>query len=102
ARRAGIEERAYVSMGDGPYYCFYRPYHLASLEAPLTVARAALDRVSTLAPVAWKAEVVATAKRDLRPGDQIDGIGGSTVYGGADGAEGGAPGGVVARRLGGT
>ena len=81
-----IEEMAYLSMGDGPYYSFYRPYHLASLEAPLTVARAALDRVSTLEPVAWKAEVVATAKRDLRPGDQIDGIGGTTVYGVADSA----------------
>ena len=50
------------------------------------MARAALDRVSTLEPVAWKAEVVATAKRDLRAGDQIDGIGGTTV-GVADSAE---------------
>src|SRR5215203_5428617 len=81
-----IEEMAYLSMGPGPYYAFYRPYHLASLEAPLTVATAALDRVSTLEPVAWKAEVVATAKRDLRPGDRIDGIGGTTVYGVADSA----------------
>src|SRR4030095_8119126 len=64
-----------------------RPYHLASLEAPLTVARAALDRVSTLEPVAWKAEVVATAKRDLHAGDKIDGIGAATVYGVADSAE---------------
>jgi predicted homoserine dehydrogenase-like protein len=82
-----IEEMAYLSMGDGPYYSFYRPDHLASLEAPLTVARAALDRVSTLEPVAWKAEVVATAKRDLHAGDRVDGIGGTTVYGVADSAE---------------
>ena len=88
-----IEEMAYLSMGPGPYCAFYRPYHLASLEAPLTVATAALDRVSTLEPVAWKAEVVATAKRDLRPGDRIDGIGGSTVYGVADSAEAVAAGG---------
>ena len=82
-----VEEMAYLSMGPGPYYAFYRPYHLASLEAPLTVARAALDRVSTLEPVAWNAEVVATAKRDLHAGDQIDGIGGATVYGVADSVE---------------
>jgi predicted homoserine dehydrogenase-like protein len=82
-----IEEMAYLSMGPGPYYAFYRPYHLASLEAPLTVATAVLDRVSTLEPVAWKAEVVATAKRDLRAGDQLDGIGGTTVYGMADAAD---------------
>jgi predicted homoserine dehydrogenase-like protein len=81
-----IEEMAYLKMGSGPYYAFYRPYHLASLEAPLTVATAVLDRVSTLEPVAWNAEVVATAKRDLRAGDRIDGIGGGTVYGVADSA----------------
>jgi predicted homoserine dehydrogenase-like protein len=86
---------AYLSMGPGPYYAFYRPYHLASLEAPLTVARAVLDRVSTLAPVAWNAEVVATAKRDLKPGDRIDGIGGATVYGVADSAEAVAAGGLL-------
>src|SRR4029453_1748533 len=76
-----IEEMAYLSMGPGPYFAFYRPYHLASLEPPLTLARAVLDRVSTLEPVAWNSEVVATAKRDLKPGDRIDGIGGATVYG---------------------
>jgi predicted homoserine dehydrogenase-like protein len=54
-----------------------------------------LDRVSTLAPVAWNAEVVATAKRDLKPGDRIDGIGGATVYGVADSAEATASGGLL-------
>jgi predicted homoserine dehydrogenase-like protein len=87
-----VEEMAYLSMGDGPYYAFYRPYHLASIEAPLTVARAVLDRVSTLEPVAWKAEVVATAKRDLRAGETIDGIGGATVYGVTDSADAAAAG----------
>jgi predicted homoserine dehydrogenase-like protein len=90
-----IEEMAYLSMGPGPYFAFYRPYHLASLEAPLTVARAVLDRVSTLEPVAWNAEVVATAKRDLKPGDRIDGIGGATVYGVADSAQAVASGGLL-------
>jgi predicted homoserine dehydrogenase-like protein len=84
---AVLEEMKYLSMGEGPYYAFYRPYHLASIEAPLTVARGALDRVSTLAPVARMAEVVATAKRDLHPGDVIDGIGGTTVYGVTDSAK---------------
>jgi len=86
------EEMQYLSMGDGPYYAFYRPYHLASIEAPLTVARAVLDRVSTLEPVAWKAEVVATAKRELKVGDTIDGIGGATVYGVTDSADAAAAG----------
>lgn len=75
------EQMAYMSMGAGPYWCLYRPYHLASLEAPRSVARAALERRSSLRPVTWTAEVVATAKRDLEPGDEIDGIGGTTVRG---------------------
>ena len=54
-----------------------------------------MTALSTLEPVAWKAEVVATAKRDLRPGDRIDGIGGTTVYGVADSAEAVAAGGLL-------
>lgn len=80
-RKLVREGMAYLLMGDGPTYAFYRPYHLANLEASLTVASAVLDRVPDLAPVGWTAEVVATAKRDLHGGETIDGIGGHTVYG---------------------
>ncbi|HSK95505.1 MAG TPA: SAF domain-containing protein, partial [Euzebyales bacterium] len=75
------EQMTYLSMGSGPYWCLYRPYHLASLEAPRSVARAVLDRRSSLRPATWSAEVVAVAKRDLAPGERIDGIGGHTVRG---------------------
>ncbi|WP_067473782.1 NAD(P)H-dependent oxidoreductase [Nocardia amamiensis] len=75
------EEMTYLKMGDGPYFTLYRPYHLASVEAPLTIAEAVLDGVPSLAPEYWNAEVVAAAKRDLKVGDTIDGIGGCTVYG---------------------
>jgi predicted homoserine dehydrogenase-like protein len=74
-------EMSYLSMGPGPYFALYRPYHLASLEAPLSVAEAVLDRTPSLQPVAWMAEVCAAAKRPLRAGELIDGIGGTTVYG---------------------
>lgn len=76
-----LEEMSYLKMGPGPYFSFYRPYHLASLEAPLSIGEAALDRVPSLQPRQWVAEVAAAAKRDLAPGDLIDGIGGSTVFG---------------------
>jgi predicted homoserine dehydrogenase-like protein len=75
------EEMAYLSMGPPPYWCLYRPYHLASLEVPRSIAQVVLDRTSPLRPAGWTAEVVATAKRDLVPGDVVDGIGGETVYG---------------------
>ena len=71
----------YLKMGPGPVYAFYRPYHLANLEAPLTVAAAVFDRVPDLAPVAWTAEVVTAAKRPLKAGEVLDGVGGHTVYG---------------------
>lgn len=80
------EEMTYLKMGKGPYFVLYRPYHLASIEAPLTIGEAVLDGRPSISPVAWNAEVGTAAKRDLRPGDRLDGIGGTTIYGMADNA----------------
>ncbi|HEU0101976.1 MAG TPA: SAF domain-containing protein [Mycobacteriales bacterium] len=80
-------EMSYLKMGDGPYFSLYRPYHLASIEAPLTVYEMALDRRPSLVAEHWTAEVAAATKRDLVPGDVIDGVGGSTVAGVIDDAE---------------
>lgn len=72
----------YLKMGEGPNFLLYRPYHLTSLETPISVARAFLYREPTIAPAgAPVAETVAVAKRDLAPGDELDGLGGYTVYG---------------------
>lgn len=77
----------YLKMGAGPYYLLYRPYHLASLEAPLSVVRAILyGDVTMAARGAPVAACVAVAKRDLHTGEVLDGIGGETVYGLADSA----------------
>jgi len=76
-----VEEMAYLGMGEGPYYSFYRPYHLASIEAPLSIGAAVVDNRSDISPKAWRAEVAAGAKRQLRAGEVIDGIGGECVYG---------------------
>lgn len=74
-------------MGEGPLYCFYTPYHLCHFEVPNTVARAVLFGDATLAPLdAPRVEVLATAKRDLRAGEVIDGLGGYLTYGLADNA----------------
>ena len=82
-----IEEMDYLGMGAGPYYSFYRPYHLASIEAPLSIPPAVLDGISDIHPRAWRAEVAAGTKRPLKAGEAIDGIGGETVYGMIDSAE---------------
>ncbi len=68
--------------GTGKYWALYRPYHLANLETPITVAKAVLDNEVTLATYqAPVAETVACAKRDLKPGEKLDALGGFTMYG---------------------
>jgi predicted homoserine dehydrogenase-like protein len=75
----------YLKMGDGPNYLFYRPYHLCHMETPLSIAEAVLDGEPTIAPRAEPvAEVIAIAKRDLRAGERLDGIGGYTCFGRID------------------
>lgn len=81
------QEMSYLAMGPGPYFALYRPFHLASIEAPLSIARAVLDRESSLFAPHLQAEVVSMAKKDLHPGDKIDGIGGYTIRGYADNAK---------------
>jgi predicted homoserine dehydrogenase-like protein len=65
-----------LKLGAGPYYTFFRPYHLTSLEVPLTCARAVLYGKADMVPLDRPvAEVCALAKRDLKPGDTLDAIG---------------------------
>ena len=75
-----IERMDDLHVGKGPYYAFFRPYHLTSLEVPLTAARIMLygkpDMVPLPRPVA---EVCAVAKRNLAPGETFDAIG-ETCY----------------------
>ena len=72
----------FYKMGDGPVYTFYRPHHLGPLETVQSVARAVLLHDAAAAPIGGPVtEVVALAKRDLKVGETLDGIGGFTVYG---------------------
>ena len=75
------ETLEYLGQGAGPNYVLYRPYHLTSLETPMSVARAALYGEPTIAPLeAPSAEVVAVAKRDLEPGETLGSIGSADYY----------------------
>ena len=65
----------------GRYASMHRPYHLVGMEAPVSIARAVLYGEPTGAPKARVGEVVASAKRALKPGDVLDGEGGYAVYG---------------------
>jgi len=72
-----LRERMHdLKLGAGPYYKFYRPYHLTSLEVPLSCARAVLYGTPDMQPLDRpSAEVCAVAKKDLKPGDKLDAIG---------------------------
>jgi len=72
----------YYKMGDGPIYVFYTPYHICHFETPLTVARAVLFQDAAAAPIGGPVcDVITAAKRDLKAGEVLDGIGGFTCYG---------------------
>ena len=72
----------YFKMGDGPLYVFYTPYHLPHVQIATTVARAALFHDATVTPLGKPScEVITVAKRDLKKGEMLDGIGGFTCYG---------------------
>ncbi len=78
----------HFKLGPGPLYVFYAPWHLPQAEAPLTAARAVLFGDAAVTPLAGpRCEVFAVAKRDLRAGETLDGIGGFMAYGSIDNIE---------------
>jgi len=73
---------AYLGQGKGPNHVFYRPYHLTSLETPISVARATIYGEPTIAPRRVPAtEVVAVAKRDIGAGEKLGGLGSADYHG---------------------
>lgn len=78
---------AYYKLGDGPFYVFYTPFHLPHLQIASTIGRAFTQRDATVAPLGGPVcEVVSVAKRDLKAGERLDGIGGFCTYGLIDNA----------------
>jgi len=73
-------EMTFVSMGPGPYFQLYRPYHLTSVETPISMAEAVIYGEPTLVSKEMVSEVVAIAKRDLKPGHVADELGGYDFY----------------------
>ncbi|MCU0969020.1 MAG: SAF domain-containing protein, partial [Rubrivivax sp.] len=65
----------------GRYFTLYKRWHLIGLEVGVSVASVALRGEPTGVATGWHADVVATAKRDLQPGEVLDGEGGFTVWG---------------------
>ncbi len=79
------ETLRYLKVGDGPRFLLYRPYHLASVETPVSIALGYLYNKPVLSTSSLPGtEVITYAKKNLERGEYIDHIGGFTVYGGIE------------------
>jgi predicted homoserine dehydrogenase-like protein len=76
-----FKEYGVATDGSGRISALYRPFHLIGLELNISILSAALRGEATGAPTAFRGDVVATAKRDLRAGEVLDGEGGACVWG---------------------
>ncbi|RQG86727.1 NAD(P)-dependent oxidoreductase [Natrarchaeobius halalkaliphilus] len=80
------DDLEYLKLGTGPNYVFYRSYHIPTIEPLLSAARAELHGDANLVPQEPVVDTISVAKQNLASGDEIDGIGGETVYGLAENA----------------
>ncbi len=76
-----FEEYGVKTDPSGRYACMYKRWHLIGLEAGISVASVGLRGEPTGCPTGWRADAVAVAKKDLKPGELLDGEGGYTVVG---------------------
>jgi predicted homoserine dehydrogenase-like protein len=79
--RRCFREYGLVTDPSGNVSALYKPYHLIGLELGISVASVGLRGEPTGCATGFRADVVATAKRALKPGEVLDGEGGHTVYG---------------------
>ncbi len=76
------KQLAYYKLGNGPFYVFYTPFHLPHIQIPSTIARAVIHSEPTVTPIAGPScEVVTVAKKDMKAGERLDGIGGFCSFG---------------------
>ena len=80
ARRC-FQEYHLLPDASGRYAALYRPIHMIGLELGISIASATLRKEPTGAPTGFRSDVVATAKRDLKAGEMLDGEGGFCVWG---------------------
>ncbi len=79
--RRCFHEYGLVTDTSGNYSSMYKPFHLIGLELGISVASVSVRGEATGAATGFRGDVVATAKRDLKAGETLDGEGGFTVYG---------------------
>jgi predicted homoserine dehydrogenase-like protein len=78
--RACFKQYGLLTDPSGWYGSMWRPFHMIGLETSISVLSATLRGEATGSPKEFRGDAVATAKRDLKPGEQLDGEGGYTVW----------------------
>ncbi len=78
--RACFKQYGLLTDPSGWYGSMWRPFHMIGLETSISVLSATLRGEATGSPTEFRGDAVATAKRDLKPGEQLDGEGGYTVW----------------------
>jgi predicted homoserine dehydrogenase-like protein len=82
AQSVGVAETMnYMMKVDRDHHILYRPFHLASLETPVTIARALLNRQAAIVPIGQVSDTIAVTKKNIKAGERLDGIGGYCVRG---------------------
>ncbi|MDP8265837.1 MAG: SAF domain-containing protein [Candidatus Aceula meridiana] len=77
-----MNDMKYLKMGSGPYYLFYKAYHLCQFEILIGIAKICLLKLPVIKPLKEKiTDVAVYAKKDLCKGEVLDEIGGFTFYG---------------------
>jgi predicted homoserine dehydrogenase-like protein len=79
-RRIRVDMK-FLSMGEGPYYTLYRPFHLCNVETPVSIAEAVLYGETTIVSKQMVSEVATIAKRSLKAGEVVGEIGSADIFG---------------------
>lgn len=75
------KDMKFITYADGPYYLLFRPYHLCDLETPQSIAEAVLLNEVTVTNERMNAEVCTIAKRNIKAGEKVKGIGSADIFG---------------------
>jgi predicted homoserine dehydrogenase-like protein len=75
------KDMKFITYADGPYYLLFRPYHLCDLETPQSIAEAVLLNEVTVTAESMNSEVCTIAKRNIKAGEKINGIGSGDIFG---------------------
>ena len=80
-QRAAFKQYGLETDASGRFATNYKPFHLIGLEVGVSIASIMCRDEPTGSTKTFEGDVVATAKRDLKAGEVLDGEGGYTVVG---------------------